>query len=161
MKATVLAESSYKLSFFIVICALQRCLWKVTRQVSLSFLLFNIFFYHFASPVFPFILILSCTVLFKRAQIIPEPFHYLQVRIFLFIPIIMISALWYLLFPSGIREQVSHRTFPFSFTFLSTALSNQISSIFFFNNHLLCDKETGLANLYKPLIIHLTQHFQK
>ena len=31
MKATVLVESSNKLSFFIVICLLQQCLWKVAR----------------------------------------------------------------------------------------------------------------------------------
>ena len=38
MKATVPAESYILLSFFIVICTLQRC------QLPLSFLLFNIFF---------------------------------------------------------------------------------------------------------------------
>jgi len=44
MKATVLAESSNLLSFFIVICALQQCLQIVARKVSLYFLPFNIFF---------------------------------------------------------------------------------------------------------------------
>ena len=44
LSASTVTESSNQLSFF-VICALQRCLWKVARQVSLSFLLFNIFFF--------------------------------------------------------------------------------------------------------------------
>ena len=45
MKARVLAESSNISSIFIVICLLPRCLRIVARQVSLSFLLFNISFY--------------------------------------------------------------------------------------------------------------------
>ena len=55
MKATVLAESYYILSIFNVIRRLQRCLLTVARQVSLSFLLVNMFFYHFTFPGFPFI----------------------------------------------------------------------------------------------------------
>ena len=43
MKATVLAESYYILSI-IIICRLQRCPLIVDRQVSLSFLLVNLFF---------------------------------------------------------------------------------------------------------------------
>ena len=43
MKATVLAESYYILSIFILICRLQQCPLTVTRQASLSFLLVNIF----------------------------------------------------------------------------------------------------------------------
>ena len=43
MKTAVPAESYIQLSFFIIICTLQRCLLLVARQVPLSFLLFNIF----------------------------------------------------------------------------------------------------------------------
>ena len=57
MKATVLAESYNYLYIFIVICLLQWCLLTVARYVSLSCLLVNIFFYHFTSPGFPFVLI--------------------------------------------------------------------------------------------------------
>ena len=49
MKATVLAESYYISSIFIVIYRLQRCLLTVAR-----------IFYHFTFPGFPFILINAC-----------------------------------------------------------------------------------------------------
>jgi hypothetical protein len=60
MKATVLAESSNKLSFFIVICALQRCLRKVVSWASLSFLLLT-YFLSFYLYGFSFILITKYT----------------------------------------------------------------------------------------------------
>ena len=56
MKVTVLAESSGNLSTFIVICLLQAMSTDSSQVGALPFLHFNIFFYHFTFPGFPFIL---------------------------------------------------------------------------------------------------------